>query len=94
MTMLPITLINVANAGVISDAPKISQLLLNVLNFLLSIFGVIAIISIVISGIIYLTAGGNENQVARAKKMFLYSIIGIIFALGGMVIIRTIGELL
>lgn len=87
-------LINIANAGVITDAPNVSQLLLNILQFLLSIFGVIAIITIVVAGIIYLTAAGNENQIEKAKKMFLYSVAGIIVALGGIVIIKTISGML
>jgi hypothetical protein len=87
-------LINVAQAGVISSAPTVPQLLLKVLNFLLSIFGVIAIIAVVISGIIYVTAGGDENRIQKAKKMFLYSIVGIIVALGSLVIIQTISKFL
>lgn len=88
-------LINVAQAaGVIDNAPNISQLLLKVLNFFLEIFGIIAIISIIISGVLYLVSAGDENRIEKAKKMFLYSIIGIVAALGGMIIVKTISGLL
>ena len=88
-------LINIAQAsGVIDNAPSIGQLLLNILNFLLQIFGIIAIIALAISGIIYLTAYGDEDRIKLAKKSVMYSIIGIIVALSGMIIVKTISGLL
>lgn len=89
-----IHLVNEAHAGIISDAPRISEVLGNTFSFLLSILGVFAIIALVVVGIIYLTAGGNEKRTALAKKATVYSIIGILIALGAMVIIRTIAEFL
>jgi len=87
-------LINIAHAGVISDAPKLSGVALNASNFLLSVFGFIAIISLAAAGIIYLTAGGSEKRIETAKKMALYSIVGIAVALAAMVIIRQIVSLI
>jgi hypothetical protein len=90
-----IHLINITHAaGVIEDAPTIPYLLMNILNFLLQIFGLVAIIALVISGIFYLTAGGDEDRIKSAKKSVLYSIVGIVVALMGMIIIRTISEFL
>lgn len=83
-----------ARAGVIDEAPNISQLLLNILNFLLQIFGIIAIIALAVSGIFYLVSSGNEDQIKLAKKASLYSIIGIAVALTGMIIIKTISGFL
>jgi len=67
---------------------------MNALNFLLSVFGFIAIISLAAAGIIYLTAGGSEKRIETAKKMALYSIVGIAVALAAMVIIRQIVSLI
>ena len=89
-----ISLINIARAGVIDEAPNISQLLLNILNFLLQIFGIIAIIALAVSGIFYLVSSGNEDRIKLAKKASLYSIIGIAVALTGMIIIKTISGFL
>lgn len=83
-------LINIAQAGVISDAPNISQLVLNVLNFLLQIFGLIAIIALAFSGIFYLTAFGDEDRIKSAKKSATYSVIGIAVALSGIIIVKAI----
>jgi hypothetical protein len=89
-----IKFINIAQAGVISDAPKLSNVALNALNFLLSVFGFIAIIGLVVSGIVYLTAGGSEQRIETAKKMTLYSIIGIAVALAAMVIVKQIAGII
>lgn len=85
---------SISSAGVIDDAPSVSKLLLNILNFLLQIFGIVAIIALVISGIIYLTAAGDEDRITLAKKGTLYAIIGVVVALAGMIIIKTMGGFL
>lgn len=80
----------ISRAGVISDAPNVSELLCNILNFLLQAFGIIAIISLVISGILYLTAAGDEGRIKLGKKGIVYSVIGILIALSGVIVIKTI----
>lgn len=60
------------------------------LSWLLAILGFIAVIGFVISGILYLTAAGNETQIEKAKSAMTYSIIGVIVALMGYVIIQAV----
>lgn len=85
-------IINTAHAGVISDAPTFSKIGGNVLTLLLSIFAVIAIIMLVVYGIMYLTAYGDEEQIKKAKSGSLWAVVGIISALGGMALVSTIGK--
>lgn len=85
---------SIALAGVISDAPRIATVVINALQFLLSIFGACAIIGLVVAGILYLTASGNERQIEHAKAATKYSIIGIAVALGAMVIVGAIANFL
>ena len=80
-----------AQAGTISDATPISTILENILQFLLSIVGVLAIISLVVAGVLYLTAAGNTKQVDLAKKAVQFSIIGIVVALGALIIVSQLG---
>ena len=60
------------------------------LGWLLAILGFIAVMGFVISGILYLTAAGNETQIEKAKNAMTYSIIGVIVALMGYVIITAV----
>lgn len=83
-----------AYAGVIDEAKPLTESLLDILNFLLSIVGVIAIIGLVIAGVLYFTAHGDERQVSWAKRSLVSGIIGIVIALGGMVLVWTIATLL
>ncbi|MDD3498338.1 MAG: hypothetical protein PHH24_02420 [Candidatus Moranbacteria bacterium] len=87
-------LIEIARAQVISEAPSLAELGLNFLQFLLRIFGIIVIISLVISGILYFISGGNEDMIRVAKKAMFYSIVGAIVGLGAFLIIRQISAVL
>lgn len=78
----------------ISGAIPISQVLTNVLEFLLSIVGVVAIIGLVVAGFLYLTAAGDEHRIKIAKLSFYFSLIGGIVALSALVIINTLTNFL
>lgn len=77
----------------LSSAP-VTFLIMNLMNWLLAIFGLLAIIAFVISGLQYITATGDEKQAETAKRNATYSIIGIIVALSGFVIIKAIDQAL
>ncbi len=62
----------------------------NLLDWLLGIIGAIAVIAFVVSGAQYLMASGNEKIAEIAKRNMTYSILGVIVALSGMVIIQAI----
>ncbi|MDO8565882.1 MAG: hypothetical protein Q7S04_01700 [Candidatus Moranbacteria bacterium] len=73
--------IDVAYAGVITDAPPVTSILFNTLTFLLSIVGVLGIIGLVVSGILYLSAAGDEERMRLAKRAAFASVGGILTAL-------------
>lgn len=87
-------LVNIARAGVISDATPISKVLTNVLFFLLSICEIIAIISLVVAGITYFLAAGDQKRMQVAKRMTTFSIMGIILALSGMIFVKFLESIL
>jgi hypothetical protein len=76
-----------AQAGSISDAPLVSSLLRNILDFLLSIVGIIGILGLVASGTMYLTAAGDMRRISTAKRAAFASVIGLVVVLGSWVII-------
>lgn len=87
-------LIETANAQTIANAPTFAEVGGKIVNFMLLTLGVFAIIGLTISAIIYLTATGDEDKIRLAKKSFFYSIVGIFVALGTMIILSQIGDLL
>lgn len=72
----------------------ISGILEGLLNWLLGIFAVLGIIGFVISGIMYLVSAGDEDGIARAKKAMIYSLIGIIVGLSGIILIAAVDSFL
>lgn len=78
------------NAGPIDEAQPLSVGLMNILDFLLAIIGVVAIIGLVVAGSLYFFAAGDMRQIVLAKKATLAGIIGVLIALGGYALIRTI----
>ncbi|EKD58848.1 MAG: hypothetical protein ACD_56C00039G0005 [uncultured bacterium] len=64
------------------------------MNWLLIVVGILGVIGFVIAGIIYLTAAGDEGQIDRGKRTMINSIIGIIVALLGVIIIQAVKGLL
>lgn len=73
---------------------SIYTILTSVLNWLLTIVGVVGVIGFAIAGIMYLTAAGQEDQLKLAKKAMVNSIIGVIVALLGLVVIYAADALL
>lgn len=64
----------------------------NTALWLLAIFGVIGVIGFIISGILYLTAAGEEGQITKAKNAMKWSIVGVIVGLMGFVIIQAVSS--
>ena len=73
---------------------SVADIILNLMKWMLYLFGFLAIIAFVISGIQYLSAAGNMNMIETAKRNMNYSIIGIVVALSGLVILIAIDALL
>ncbi len=67
---------------------------LDLMDWLLAIFGFIAIIAFIISGIQYLVSAGDEEILKTAKRNMTWSIVGVIVALSGWVIIMAIDQAL
>ena len=79
--------------GLASDA-NINDTLTTVLNYVLGFLAVLSILMIVIAGIMYITSGGDEARVDKAKSWLTYAIIGLIVALLGFVIVSTVSNML
>jgi len=78
----------------LNTAPTLTAIITRALTFLLSIIGILAIISLVIGGIMYVFASGSVDVAKRATKTIVYSLLGIVVAGGALIIIQKIAELL
>jgi len=73
---------------------SVTAIISNIMMWLLMVVGFIAIISFAVSGIMYFTASGDEDMAKNAKKAMTYSIIGVIIALSGYIIIQAVDIML
>lgn len=71
------------------DAPLTYRIGL-VINGILTFIGMLFFILILYGGALWMTAGGNDEQVAKAKKLITRSVIGIAVILAAYALTRTV----
>jgi hypothetical protein len=72
----------------------LKDIIMGVLDWLLTIIGILAIIALVISGIQYYLVATDEKMLETAKKTMQAAIIGLIVALSGFIVIRAVDAML
>jgi len=82
------------NTAPISGALTFTQIGMKILDFLLSIVGILGIIGLVLGGIFYLTAAADPKQAEKGKAIATYSLIGITIALSAMILVKQIATLI
>lgn len=82
------------NANLIRDATPIVDIVTNVMNFALTLVGMLAIIGFTISGIMYISAGGDSSRAQTAKRMMIYSIVAVTITGASLIILRQVIQLL
>jgi len=72
----------------------ISQIIASVIDWLLSIAAGLTILFIVIGGIYYVTAAGDEHRMTTAKMIITYSIMGLLFIAISYSIVVTVNSII
>lgn len=68
-------------AETVEGKNDITSVIANIIRIMLAFVGAIFFILILWGGNEWLTAGGNEEKIAKAKKLFLHSVIGLVIVL-------------
>lgn len=77
-----------------SKFSDIGGLLNGVVSWIIGFGGALAVIAIVYSGIMYITAGPDQAKAEAAKKNLTWAIIGLVIAILAIVIIQSIYPIL
>lgn len=80
----------VNQAGGDKNKTSLPAFIENITNILLFLVGVIAVIAIVISGLRFVTANGNQDQISSARNGIIYAVIGIAVAIMAYAIVRFV----
>ncbi|RXK81595.1 hypothetical protein EST62_11610 [Chlorobaculum sp. 24CR] len=76
----------------VQEAQTLSQIAERLLNFLLSMVGILSIMMIVVGGLMYFAAAGDEKRADTAKKIIMFSVVGVAVALAALIIVRQIAN--
>ncbi len=68
-----------ASLGLGNEDPR--EIVASVISVLLGFLGILAVLIILFAGFKWMTAGGNDDNVASAKKMLTAGIIGLVIVL-------------
>ena len=68
----------------------IEQFLLNVINWLSGIVALVAVLVIIVAGLIWATAGGDEERTKSSRKWLIGGVTGAIISWGAWAIVQVI----
>ncbi|MCF7811993.1 PKD domain-containing protein [Candidatus Gracilibacteria bacterium] len=74
----------------IGQNTSLREYILNVLNFLLSFLGILAVAMIIYAGFLYVTAQGDDAQADKAKNIVAYAAIGVLVILVSYALVNTL----
>ncbi len=73
---------------------SLMDIITNIMKWLLTAVGIAGVIGFAISGILYLTAAGDETRIKSAKSAMVASITGVIVAIVGVVALTAANTML
>lgn len=86
-----ITPINKLPASRFADVPAVIS---GVIDWILILAGALAVIAVVYSGIMYITAGGDSAKAEKGKNNLIWAIIGVVIISLAYVIIQWVQNIL
>ncbi len=63
-----------------------------IIGFVLSFVGVLFLILMIYAGLTWMTAGGNQEQVKKARSLMINAILGLIVVMGAYALTAFIGQ--
>lgn len=84
--LLGLTIWSVAFATEPEKIPKMTaqevlQVISRITNWIFTFLMVVVVIMVVVAGYLFVTGGGNPDQVAKARQMLIYALVGFAVAM-------------
>lgn len=76
--------------GIDSGEAGVMDIIVNITGFLMWAVGAAAVVLIIVGGLRYILAAGNDQQVAGAKKMIIGALVGLGIAVMSLAIIGLV----
>ncbi|MDD2758570.1 MAG: hypothetical protein PHD72_04370 [Patescibacteria group bacterium] len=75
-------------------ATDIRQIIANIIRIALGLVGIVLVVIIIYGGFLWMTAGGNEEQIGKAKKVLTNAVIGLVIILSAYAIVLFVMRML
>ncbi len=72
------------------DKRPLGDVILSMVNFFIGFLGFIAVIVFVYAGVLWVTSGGNDEQITKARKIMTYAALGLLVVIMSFSIVRFI----
>jgi len=76
----------------ITHTDNLADLIIKYVNFVLPYLTLAAFVGFVVAGFFYVTAYGNEEQLGKAKKILIWSAVGLILVIASYSIIQLLTQ--
>ena len=81
------------NLGLSSQNGDVRDTAVDIVKYLMTFLGIIATVVILLGGFKWMTAGGNEDKVAEAKKLLMAGMVGLIIILAAFAIVTFVVQI-
>ncbi len=71
---------------------ELGQSITTIINYFLGLLGLVAVAFLIYAGILMVTAGGNDEQVTKARKIIMYAVVGIVIILLSYTIVTFVSQ--
>ena len=89
----PVALADGPYGPIIKPGTKdIVSTMLGIINYATIAIGVLGVIVFIYAGFLYMTAGGDQSKIEKAKSVMTYAIVGLVVAILGYVAVFTINK--
>lgn len=76
----------------ITHTQDAGDLVIKYINFILPYLALAAFVGFVVAGFFYVTAYGNEEQLQKAKKILIWSAVGLVLVIGAYTIVQLLTQ--
>lgn len=77
-------------AGCNNNNDALPSIIINILNAIIAVAGLVAVIFIIIGGFNYMTSAGDPGKTKKAKDTILYAVIGLIICVLAFAIVNFV----
>jgi len=81
------------NLGLANQNGDVRDTAVDIVKYLMTFLGIIATVVILLGGFKWMTAGGNEDKVAEAKKLLVAGMVGLIIILAAFAIVTFVVQI-